>query len=163
MTLAKQKNTCTMKPKEKKILVWEDFRFRKFSCQKKKWYFTLAVHLNVTRRRFFFFAPLQKSRRNHRLICEQKFYPVWFLCRRQGYQLLCEYGLNHPNQTFLNHHDFVAGILLLVTESVYYHYHYHYHYYYYYHSLFNFLLDALLIPNAVVVSGSITILIHSLL
>ena len=29
-----------------------DFRFRKFSCQKKKWHFTLAVHLNVTRRRF---------------------------------------------------------------------------------------------------------------
>ena len=31
------------------------------------------------------------------------------------------------------------------------------------HRLILFLLDALLIPNAVVVSGSITILIHSLL
>lgn len=92
------------------------------------------------------FAPLQKLRRNHRLICKQKSYPVGFLCRRESGQLLCEYGLDHCNQTFLNHHDFVAGVLLLVTESVCYYYHYHY---YYHHSLFNFLLlDALLIPKA---------------
>ena len=45
------------------------------------------------------FAPLQKSRRNHRLICEQKSYPVWFLCRRKSGPLLYEYGLNHSNQT----------------------------------------------------------------
>ena len=39
-------------PKTKKLSVWEGFRQRKFSCRRKKCHFKLAVHLNVTRRRF---------------------------------------------------------------------------------------------------------------
>ena len=134
------------------------------------WHFTLALHLNVTRRRFLknFGETFKKIWSNLRLRLGKKsiryvtlhliegdacvqLRSVTEIASKSPFDmwpeilsgmifvpaLLCEYGLNRCNQTFLNHHDFVAGILLLVTESVYYYYHnYHYHHY---HSLFNFL------------------------
>ena len=53
------------------------------------WYVTL--HFKRSARCSF--APLQKARQITVLMCEQKPYPEWFLCRRKSYPVLCKHSL----------------------------------------------------------------------